>query len=78
MSSSFSEAILSGRSLFTSQSDYHYFTAEVRMPRKILNRADRNDSVGRIDRHAASVLMMQRHNVIDIWVFRQQALLLFV
>ena len=61
-----------GLQLLATQADHHQLAAEIRMAREVLQGADGDRRIPRIDGHAAAIGVVQRHHVIDIGVFREQ------
>ena len=61
-----------GLQLLAAQAHHHHFAAEVRIQADVAQRADRNDRVGRVDRHAAAVAVLQGDHVVDVRELRQQ------
>jgi hypothetical protein len=63
-----------GLKLLAAQAHHHHLAAEVRVEADVAQCADRDLRVGRIDRHAAAVAVLQRNHVVDVRVTRQQLL----
>ena len=55
-----------GLQLLAAQADHHHLAAEVRVQADVAQRADRDHRVGRVDRHAAAVAVLQPHHVVDV------------
>ena len=63
-----------GLQLLAAQADHQHLAAEVGVQRQVAHRADRDDRVGCVDRHAAAVAVLQRDHAVDVGVERQQFL----
>ncbi len=61
-----------GLQLLTAEADDQHFAAEVRVQREVAERADGDRCAGGVDRHPASVGVLERHHVVDTGVPRQQ------
>ncbi len=60
------------RELFAAEADDQDLAAEIRIECEVLQGADRHHRIRRGDRDAAAIGMRQRHDVVDIGIFRQE------
>jgi hypothetical protein len=61
-----------GNQLLAAQSDHQHLAAEIRIARDVLQRADRDRRLRRVDRDTAAIGMRQHNDVIDERVLWQQ------
>lgn len=57
---------------FTAEANDHYLTAKVRVQRNIMNSSNGHDGGWSVNRHAATVQMIEPHHTVNIRVFGQQ------